>query len=516
MKTVYSILLVQLFLTFQLYAQTYSWELKKDGFTIGGPIDHEIYNTNNIYWGSVNRVYRSSDRGNTFLLYGTPLPGSNNLKAIITHRSIPGTMLVAYGTSSAYRIVKTTNFGISWDIKQDDLDFSFFGIPIAIDPSHPDTVYTMSGKDFMRSTDFGETWNVLSSNFGPTSAPCDIEIFPDTSVILIGDNGTGIFRSTDYGLTWNKVFSTSGEIPVIAVDLQGSGTAYASNWGGGGGVLKSTDFGANWATIGLTSVNTWGVHVSPESPDYVIAACYACGNTYISRNGGSSWQTIPITPVNYQIHIVDTVTVFAGQSNGIYKLFSDIFIPVELVYFNAGVLGSEILLEWETATELNNVGFDIEQSSDNKVFEKIGFVPGFGTSSKNHNYEFSVIYETAQKYYFRLKQVNLDGSYEYSDIIEVNISLTEEFELSQNYPNPFNPTTKIKFTIPLVKMGHALSVQLKVYDVLGNEISTLVNGKKPAGIYEVEWNSNGLPSGLYYYQLRAGGFIETKKMVLLK
>ncbi len=511
MKLICTLFLTLTICSFQMSAQTYTWELKKDGFTIGGPIDHEVYNNNNIYWGSVNQVYKSSNRGETFGVYGAPLPGSNNLKAIITHRSIQGTMLVAYGTSSSSRIVKTTNFGLTWDIKQDGLDFSFFGIPITIDPTHPDTIYTMSGKEFMRSTDFGETWNIISSNFGPTSAPCDIEVFPDTSVILIGDNGTGIFRSTDYGITWNMVFSTSGEIPVIAVDLQGSGTAYATNWGGSGGVLKSTDFGANWSSIGLTSINTWGIHVSPDSPDYVITACYSCGNTFISRNGGNSWQTIPITPVNYQIHIVDTVTVFAGQSTGIYKLFSDIFIPVELVYFNAGVSGSEILLEWETATELNNLGFDIEQSSDNKVFEKIGFVPGFGTSSENHSYEFSVIYETAPKHYFRLKQVNLDGSYEYSEIIEVNIFIAEEFKLSQNYPNPFNPVTTIRFEIP-----YSQNVELAIYDMLGREVKRLYEGVAPAGVLTIDFNAQGLSSGIYVYRLKTKNFIDSKKLILLK
>ncbi len=111
------------------------------------------------------------------------------------------------------------------------------------DPSHPDSIYTMNGVNFLRSPDFGDTWVTLSSTTGSNSAPCDIEVFPDTSIILIGDNGTGIFRSTDYGLTWSQKYSTGGEIPTIAIDFTNPGIAWATKWGGGGGFLKSTDYG---------------------------------------------------------------------------------------------------------------------------------------------------------------------------------------------------------------------------------------------------------------------------------
>jgi len=95
-------------------------------------------------------------------------------------------------------------------------------------------------------------------------------------------------------------------------------------------------------------------------------------------------------------------------------------------------------------------------------------------------------------------------------------SLVNSFSLSQNYPNPFNPSTKIKFSIPYVETGHAPSVLLKVYDVLGNEVATLINEEKPGGSYEVEFNGESLPSGIYFYRFQAGNFVETKKLVLMK
>ncbi len=113
---------------------------------------------------------------------------------------------------------------------------------------------------------------------------------------------------------------------------------------------------------------------------------------------------------------------------------------------------------------------------------------------------------------YRLKQVDYDGSFEYSDEVEVMNSITpDEYFLSQNYPNPFNPSTKISWQVPV-----GSHQTLKIYDVLGNEVATLVDEYKPAGSYEVEWNAAGLPSGIYFYQLKAGSFVESKKMVLLK
>ena len=123
-----------------------------------------------------------------------------------------------------------------------------------------------------------------------------------------------------------------------------------------------------------------------------------------------------------------------------------------------------------------------------------------------------------------MKQINFDGNYEYSQEVEVEIYGPLMYALEQNYPNPFNPSTKIKYSIPQVGTQHAVSVQIKVYDVLGNEIETLVNEEKPAGTYDIEFNAADLPSGVYFYQLIAAdpstgsgqGFIQTKKMLLLR
>ncbi|GAB4300691.1 MAG: hypothetical protein Kow0098_28310 [Ignavibacteriaceae bacterium] len=501
---------------FVVFSQPYNWQLKQSGSSLGGPIDVELNNSDIVYYGSNNKIYRSTDRGETFSQMGVNVPSASEIKNIILNDDIPGTMLVAIEGTGSDQILKTTDYGATWEVKLSGLSFSFFGIPMTPDPSHPDTIYTMSGSSFYRSTDFGETWNIISSNFG-LSSPCDIEVFPDTSIILIGDNGTGIFRSTDYGMTWTQKYNTTGEIPTIAVDPQGSGTAFATKWGGGGGFLKSTDFGNSWISIPyFNGNNMWGVHVSPTLPNYVMTACYSCGNTYLSKDNGVSWMPINISPSNYQIHIVDTTTVFAAQSGGFYKLFSPSFIPVELTSFSASVNEGKILLNWSTATELNNSGFEIQRSLDNYTFEKIDFVPGFGTSTEQHNYSYVVEDISAGKQYFRLKQIDFDGTFEYSKTIEVEFELPQRYSLQQNFPNPFNPSTTISFTLPT-----DAKVKLSIMNLLGEELTQLVNSTLTAGIHQYNFNAEGLSSGIYFYRLEAEGadgsvFSKMHKMILMK
>lgn len=151
-------------------------------------------------------------------------------------------------------------------------------------------------------------------------------------------------------------------------------------------------------------------------------------------------------------------------------------------------------------------------------WEKIGFVPGSGTTTEPKTYSFSDTKVSEGRYTYRLKQTDFDGSYEYSPEVEVEVAVPLEFTLEQNYPNPFNPGTKIKYSVP-----QSSQIELKVYDVLGNLLGTLVHEQKPAGTYEITWNAANLPSGVYFYQLKAtpvGGqtrnFIQTKKMILLR
>lgn len=186
-------------------------------------------------------------------------------------------------------------------------------------------------------------------------------------------------------------------------------------------------------------------------------------------------------------------------------------IPVELSSFTANVVGTNVTLNWSTASELNNFGFEIERRSSSTEWNKVGFVQGFGTTTETRVYSFTDNTLRSGNYNYRLKQVDFDGAFEYSNIIEVVVSTPSVYELSQNYPNPFNPSTAIKFNMP-----EAGNVKLVVYNMLGQEVRTLVNGFREAGSYTMNFDATGLTSGIYLYKIETNGFVQTRKMMLIK
>ncbi len=188
-------------------------------------------------------------------------------------------------------------------------------------------------------------------------------------------------------------------------------------------------------------------------------------------------------------------------------------LPVELVSFNAAVVDNKVALNWATATEENNSGFDIERRNFDDVnnWTKVGFVSGAGTTTSKQNYSFTDEIEKAGKYVYRLKQLDFDGSFIFSNEVAVDVANPINFSLEQNYPNPFNPTTKISFSIPSDS-----KISIKVFDMLGQEIATLINEYMTAGNYSTEFNATGLPSGIYFYRMEADNFITIKKMTLMK
>jgi hypothetical protein len=201
----------------------------------------------------------------------------------------------------------------------------------------------------------------------------------------------------------------------------------------------------------------------------------------------------------------------------------DSFFPVELNSFTYKVSGNSVILNWQTVSEVNNFGFEIERkviSNQSSVFSKwsmIGFVKGHGNSNSIKDYRFIDEKISSGKYLYRLKQIDTDGKFEYNNSVEVNFFIPSELKLEQNYPNPFNPATKIKYTVPESGLPEQ-HVSLKIFDILGNEIAALVNEKQEPGNYEIDFNAGNykLSSGIYYYQLKTVNEKIVKKMSLIK
>ena len=195
--------------------------------------------------------------------------------------------------------------------------------------------------------------------------------------------------------------------------------------------------------------------------------------------------------------------------------------PVELTSFSVFADEDNVLLNWNTATETNNKGFEVQrsESKDQKTeWKTAGFVVGNGTSTQTHSYSFTDKNVVSGKYYYRLNQIDFDGTSEYSKEVEVSVNAPAVFALQQNYPNPFNPATIIRYSIPADQ-----HVRLNIYNLLGQKVVTLIDGVQKAGQHEVNFNASNLPagrqgfaSGLYFYKLEAGENSSIKKMILMK
>ncbi len=204
----------------------------------------------------------------------------------------------------------------------------------------------------------------------------------------------------------------------------------------------------------------------------------------------------------------DNTTVWAL---GLFENAPNIPLPVELSSFTAWLSEDKVKLNWITETEVDNYGFDVERKVNNDEWNRLGFVAGNGNTNTKKYYSFiDNSFSGGNVFYYRLKQIDTDGSFEYSKIVGVETNPTS-FSLSQNYPNPFNPLTTIRYSIP---KGDA--VVIEVFDMLGNEVSTLVNEEKEKGVYSVSFDASNFASGIYFYRLQTGNFVETKKMLLLK
>ena len=376
------------------------------------------------------------------------------------------------------------------------------------------------GGGVYRSTDNGSSWIPVDNGLSCTSI-WSLAINSDDQIFAGSAGcGDGVFRSTDNGSSWVLVNNGLTSTDISSLAFNSSNDIYAatiSQFGMGGGVFRSTDNGENWTEQinGLTIPDIYSLTIN--SSGHLFAG--TSGGIFNSTDNGENWTEINAGLFNLDVRALAVNSegyVFAGTTGGGVSRSINSSVPVELVSFTSSFEDGKVLLRWETATETNNQGFEVQRLSVNQqAWTSIGFTPGNGTSVAPHSYSFTDGSISPGRYNYRLKQIDFDGAYKYSNIVEVN-AVPLQYALEQNFPNPFNPSTTIKFSLAADS-----KVSLKIYNTLGQEVAELLNGNMTAGAQRVEFNASRLPSGIYLYMLTVNGsdgrsFNSVKKMTLLK
>jgi photosystem II stability/assembly factor-like uncharacterized protein len=422
------------------------------------------------------------------------------------------------------RIMKSTDGGSSWSAQ-------FANPPFPVDLRSVQFqnlnegwavghfMYSSTGYDsyIIKTTNGGTSWQ---NNWGFMDEKLFSVFFVNSNLGLVA--GSEIARTTDGGSNWYSVFGSFMDefYSVFFIDANIGWIAGENALQSKGLIYKSTNGGLNWSLLRSDSLKTYTSVFFADADHGWVAGLG--GNILYTPDGGIDWsyQSSGTASNLSSIFFTNNLTGWVAGSNGTILKTNNGGTPVELLSFTSIVTRNDVILTWLTATETNNQGFKILRSIQNDDdWNKIGFVPGHGTTTETQHYSFTDSEVKSGKYQYKLKQLDYDGSFEYSQIVEVEIPLINDFSLLQNYPNPFNPTTKIKFEIPGQARNDNVLVTLKVYDILGREVATLVNEESAtggAGEYEVEFNGNNIPSGIYFYQLKAGEYSETRKMVLMK
>jgi hypothetical protein len=447
---------------------------------------------------SANRVARFNTQTNTWSSLGTGISNGVNSTvyalAVVGDEVYVGGFFTSAGGVSANYVAHFNTQTNTWSSLGTGSSNGVSGIGIIVYVS----ALAVVGNEVVVGGGFtsagGVSANYVARYFPPTTNPSATQtisadalyFFPPTgvSIVFTGVSGTGTCTVQRFDAPASNI-SFTGTPPTFTSQYRFVITA-------SGFTFTSAELRFNRTQIpnaGITNAGTVSVFRRPTP-------------------GTGAFSILPNTfNASFPDEVRATTTAFSEFILG----SDDNQLPVELVAFTARNTAEGVQLAWRTASEQNNAGFEVQRRSEKaSEWQVLGFVRGAGTTAEAQSYTF-LDKSASGKVQYRLKQIDFDGQFEYSNIIEVDAGAPKQFALEQNYPNPFNPSTTIRYQLPV-----ASEVKLEVYDVLGKKIATLVNERQSAGSYQVVWNASGLSSGTYFYRLQAGTFVETKKMIMVK
>ncbi len=482
-------------------------------------------------------IRKSTDNG------GTWIAAMNGIMAsAVLDLAVSGDVL--YAATETGGVKFTTNRGDDW-LSAGMEHNVLTGLAANHSNTYVSTIWDQAG--LFRSSDRGANWYHIGSGDA-----YDISAFAVTNELVYvstrNPHRPGLFMSTDNGLNWvrignymaatlmyarnNELIACSPYFGMVCTTNHGAGWITMSNGAPFSfanamigkdsmifaglqsiGVYATSNYGANWIPLnnGLTVLNincftVYGSKLFAGTTDGV----------FVTTNNGVIWREISEGLGIRDISSLSAVSGYlyaAAGTEGVWRLLIETPLPAELTGFSARVVEADVLLEWTTSSEANNSGFEIERRlSSGSLWNKVGYVEGNGNVNTLSQYSFIDKNLGTGRYHYRLKQIDLNGNFECFELPEaVTIGVPDKYLVDQNYPNPFNPLTTIAYGIP-----QSGNITLKIFDMAGREIKTLVNVFRDAGYYVAKFDGSSLASGTYIYRIESGSFVSAKKMILLK
>ncbi len=344
------------------------------------------------------------------------------------------------------------------------------------------------------------SWQVAPGGDNCANAPADGtgEYIFDIELVATANQryDVGVYLNTVGG----SAHTDAGATSCYSDSLTPSNSTGACDADGDGNACLDVDSGAcgtDTATITTGTISVSCTLFDPNTGDITFDTCVAWDN---NQNGSCAGPPVPADPTSQ----CDCASLTAD---------GDVALPVEISHFAINnSAANELSFEWATSSETDNAGFEVQLASSEQAFETIEWIQGHGTSLEAHNYEYRVADLKPGKYSARIKQIDFDGTVEFSQVIETSVDIPEDYYLGELYPNPFNPEARVEFGVP-----ESVEVTLALYDLSGRLVRTLYSGQPEANsLVSTRIDGEGLPSGIYLVQLEGPTFRAVKKATLIK